>query len=94
MRREGRTKSKHSVLDARFAAGLCTLLACGCLPALKWWATAGLRRPAVAAIAVVAATIASAIYRFIVKGEFARCLAFSVASALAGVAVWGLIQLL
>lgn len=94
MRAERPGRSKHLALDARLAAGLCTLVACGCLPALKWWATTGWWRPAVAAVAVVAATVASALYRFIAKGEFARCLAFSTASAIAGVAVWGLLQLI
>ncbi len=94
MRTERVRTARHWAWDARLAAGTCTLIACGCLPVLKWWATGGWRRPIVAATALVAAVLASALYHFIARGEFVRCLALSTAAALAGMAVWGLCRLL
>ena len=85
---------RNLAVEARLAAGLCTVAALVCLPALKWWATAGWPRTAVAALAAVAAVLACSFYRFMAMGEFKRCLAFSSAGALAGLAVWALFRLL
>ncbi len=86
--------TRHLACDLRVAAGTCTALALLCLPALKWWTTGGWRRQVVAAIALLTATLASALYRCMTRGSLWRCLGFSVASALGGIVVWALFCLL
>jgi len=91
--RDGKTV-KHLAVEARLAAGMCTVAALLCLPALKWWAISGWPRTAVAALAAIAAVLACSFYRFMAMGDFKRSLAFSAAGALAGLAVWAFFRLL
>ncbi len=84
----------HVAVEVRLAAGVCTAGAFACLPVLKWWATAGWLRSVVAALSVLMAILAASFYRFMVRGDFKRCLAVSAAGALAGLVVWALFSLL
>ncbi len=92
--REEDKATRHLALDVRLTAGACTAIALTCLPALKWWATGGWRRQVIAAVALLAAILASALYRFMARGNLWRCLGFSVAGAIAGIAVWALFRVL
>ncbi len=91
---EDQEKIEYPAVEARLAAGMCTVAAFLCLPAMKWWLITGWRRTAVAAVAVITATLASSLYRFMVRGDFKSCLVFSAAGALAGLAMWALFNLL
>ncbi len=84
---------KQQDLEIRLAAGLCTAVAAGCLPVLKWWAVGGWLRPVIAVIAVAATWLACSLYRFMVTGDLVRCLVFSAAGGFAGFIVWALFQL-
>ncbi len=92
--REKDKATRHLALDVRLAAGACMALALACLPALKWWAPGGWRRQAIAAVALLAAILASSLYRFMARGNLWRCLVFSVAGAIAGIVVWALFRVL